>query len=145
MKRRHGTPIYYFHVSVLYSQPKSLRLDFSWKSGSIWKRTKKRRKKKKKAYLSARALPRSAPDLTSSALLSLLESEMLEAVTRKKSCVRHGEPVTTEPSGQEKPRLGSQQPQEETLNHTPLPSAPGCCHKAKSRLTSLVTLARCRN
>lgn len=42
-------------------------------------------------------------------LLCCLESERLEAVTRKKSCVRHGEPVTRLPNSQEKPRLGSSQ------------------------------------
>lgn len=80
-----------------------------------------------KVSLSAQALPLNA-------LLSCFESEMLEPVTSKTSCVRHGEPVTTVPNSREKPRLGSSQ---RRAHRALLLSAPEYQHILNPRLTLL--------
>lgn len=89
---------------------------------------------KMKASPSAQALPVWGSYLMSSVLLFCLDSEMLEAVTGKKSCVRHGEPVTTVPNSQEKPRLGSSL---RRRHRALLLSAPEYQHKLDPRLTVL--------
>lgn len=71
-------------------------------------------------------------------LLSCFESEMLEAVTSKTSRVKHGEPVTTVPNSQEKPRLGSSQ---RRRHRALLLSAPEYQH----RLNPGLTLLHCRD
>lgn len=68
--------------------------------------------------------------LISSVFLSCLEAQMLEAVTSKKSCVRHCEPVTMLPKSQEKPRLGSSQ---QRRHRALLPSAPEYRYKLDPR------------